>query len=104
MAKEVSEAEFEQEVLQAQSVVVDFWAPWCGPCQMQAPILEDLAKEMPSVSVCKVNVDSAPGVAAKYQVQSIPTLIFFSQGKETDRAVGVQTLAKLKEMASKAGE
>jgi thioredoxin 1 len=86
----ISEAEFEREVLQADRLVlVDFWAPWCGPCRIVAPTLEALAREQAeSLKIVKVNVDENPGVAGKYGVMSIPTMLVFSGGREADRWVG----------------
>ena len=71
--------------------LVDFWAPWCGPCRMQTPILEDIAKRTgPTVTVAKVNVDTAPGIATRFGIRSIPTLIVFRDGKAVEHFVGVQ--------------
>jgi thioredoxin len=86
----ISEAEFEREVLQAdRPVLVDFWAPWCGPCRIVAPTLEALAREQSeSLKIAKVNVDENPSLAGKYSVMSIPTMLVFSGGREVDRWVG----------------
>lgn len=87
----VSEATFEQEVLKSDvPVVVDFWAPWCGPCRQIAPLLDQLAQEYAGkVKIAKVNVDDERSLAIKYGVMSIPTLIFFKQGSAVDQTVGV---------------
>lgn len=78
MALEITTANFNEEVLQAsQPVLVDFWASWCGPCRMQAPILEAFAQEHSEVKVCKVNVDENPELAEKYGIMSIPSLLVF---------------------------
>jgi thioredoxin len=77
-------------------VLLDLWAPWCGPCRMIAPVLEQLATEMTGqVRVAKLNVDENPQTAARFQVQSIPTLLVLQNGREVDRVVGVQTKAEL---------
>jgi thioredoxin 1 len=69
-------------------VLVDFYADWCGPCKMIAPILEEIAKEMTDVTIVKVDVDASGDIAAKYQVQSIPNLVIFKDGKAVDQIVG----------------
>jgi thioredoxin 1 len=88
---EVNEANFESEVLQSnQPVLEDFWAEWCGPCKMLAPVVDEIALEQASrVKVAKVNVDSNPGLAARFGIQSIPTLLYFVGGEVRDQTVGV---------------
>ena len=102
---EINEANFESEVLQSsQPVLVDFWADWCGPCKMLAPVVDEIALEQTSrVKVAKVNIDSNPGLAARFGIQSIPTLLYFAGGEVRDRTVGVLNkraiIAKLEKLA-----
>lgn len=87
---EITTANFEQEVTQAKNtVIVDFWASWCGPCRMQAPILEAFALEHSDVKVCKCNVDDNPDLAEKFNIMSIPTLLVFKEGRLVKSAVGL---------------
>lgn len=89
---EVTENNFDKEVLQSEEpVLVDFWAPWCGPCRMMGPIIDEIADETFEVKVCKVNVDEAPDLARKYDVESIPTLIFFKNGVVRSTMIGLRT-------------
>lgn len=93
MAQEITDAQFEQEVLQSNvPVLVDFWAPWCGPCKVLGPIVEELAKdnEGKPVKIVKLNIDDNPENPSKYGVMSIPTLIFFKGGQPVEQLVGVQ--------------
>jgi thioredoxin 1 len=94
---ELDDNNFAQEVLQATvPVLVDFWAPWCGPCRMITPVVEELAKEHAGqLKVVKVNVDDSPNTAAGYGVNSIPTLMIFKNGEVVDRFVGVQPKSRL---------
>jgi thioredoxin 1 len=90
MVSEVTDQSFEEEVLKSDiPVVVDFWAPWCGPCRMIAPITEKLAEEFDGrVKFCKLNVDQNNQTAVKYQIMSIPLLIFFKDGQKVDESLG----------------
>ncbi len=89
--KEVTDSSFETEVLKSdQPVLVDFWAEWCGPCRMLAPVIEAVAEEYwASASVVRLNVDDNPVSAGNYGIKGIPTMILFNQGKEVERIVGV---------------
>ncbi|MGU9951395.1 MAG: thioredoxin [Gammaproteobacteria bacterium WSBS_2016_MAG_OTU1] len=87
---------FDAEVIQSeQPTLVDFWAPWCGPCKAIAPILEQLAADKPSLRVVKINVDEHPQTAQKYNVRAIPTLLMFVDGKMTDTKIGAVAKADL---------
>lgn len=89
----------EQIIKNNKVVLVDFWAPWCGPCRMIAPILEELAEELDDhATIVKVNVDENPVSAIKYHIQGIPTLKLFVDGREVTTFVGVQPMEKLKEV------
>ncbi|MBR0576966.1 thioredoxin [Proteiniclasticum sp. BAD-10] len=102
MIKEVTGLTFEEEVLSASELVlVDFWAPWCGPCKMLAPLFEELASEMPEVKFVKLNVDNNPQQAAKYRVASIPTLLAFKQGVPVGQLVGFRPKEELRQFIEK---
>ena len=89
MLKKLNVENFEKEVLQAQGLaLVDFYADWCGPCKMVAPVLEEIAQEREDVLIGKINVDESGILAAKYQVVNIPTMILFKDGKEQGRIIG----------------
>jgi thioredoxin 1 len=95
----VSDATFESEVLKATSpVVVDFWAEWCGPCRMIAPALEEIAGSLgEKIKIVKLNVDENPATAAKYNIQSIPTLMIFKNGSMSSRQIGAAPKQKLEQ-------
>ena len=88
---EINESNFDREVLQSSlPVVVDFWAEWCGPCKMLAPALDEIAHELQGKAiVAKVNLDEQPALAARFNIQSIPTLLYFSGGELRDQTVGL---------------
>ena len=98
MSIKVNSANFDEVVLGSEKpVLVDFWATWCGPCKMIAPVVEELADEYAdSLVVAKLDVDQAPDIAGRYGVMSIPTLLVFENGKEVKRTVGFQSKDKLK--------
>jgi thioredoxin 1 len=96
---EFDDKNFDSEVLQADGpVLVDFWAPWCGPCRQIAPVIEQLAGENSgTIKIGKLNVDNAPNSAQSYGVSSIPTLMIFKDGEVVERFVGVQPKSRLQE-------
>lgn len=102
---EINETNFASEVLQSnQPVLVDFWAEWCGPCKMIAPVLDEIAVEQAGrVKVAKVNVDQNPALAGRFGIQSIPTLLYFAGGEVRDKTVGAANkraiLARLEKLA-----
>lgn len=85
----ITAANFEQEVIHSSDpVLLDFWATWCAPCRMLAPILEEVAEERPDVKVCKVNIDEAPELAQQYRIVSIPTMLVIRDGQVEGKLVG----------------
>ncbi|MBE6048589.1 MAG: thioredoxin [Clostridium sp.] len=98
MLKHINQDEFQSEVLDNEGVVVvDFYADWCGPCKMLAPILEELNNELSSVKIVKVNVDENPDVSNKYNIANIPTIKIFKAGKDVETKVGFMPKDMLKE-------
>ena len=95
---EVTDANFQAEVLESESpTLVDFWAPWCGPCRVVGPVLEEIAAERDDVKIVKLNVDENQITAAQFQVLSIPTMIFFKNGAEAKKIIGAMPKKRILE-------
>ena len=94
--KIITKENFESEVLKSQkTVLIDFWATWCGPCQMLSPVVDSFAEENPEISVCKVNVDEEGALAEKFEVMSIPALFVIKDGKVAEQSVGARPKAQI---------
>jgi len=102
-ARAVNDGNFLSEVLESSiPVLVDFWASWCGPCQMMGPVVDDIASQYEGkVKVLKLNVDENPQTPAKYGIRGIPTLILFNKGKVVDRLIGAQPKSSVEELLKK---
>jgi len=100
MIKEINDKNFNDEITNSDNiVVVDFWAPWCGPCKMLSPVIEELAKEMgKEVKFVKVNVDENPLISSKYRIASIPTVLVFSKDTVKETMVGFRPKADIKKI------
>ena len=95
----ITDKNFDAEVIKSDKpVLIDFWAAWCGPCRMVSPIVDEIADEVAEIKVGKVNVDENPGLAQKFGVMSIPTLVVVKDGKVVQRAVGARPKNQIKEM------
>lgn len=102
MAKELSAANFDEVVRSNSVVLVDFWAPWCGPCRMVGPFIDQIAAEYEGKAVVgKVNVDDNPDIAGRFQVSTIPTIMVFHNGSMVERTVGARPKAALKQLLDK---
>jgi thioredoxin 1 len=101
--KEVNSSSFEAEVLQSElPVLVDFWAPWCGPCKALTPTIDKLASELDGkVKIVKLNIDESPEIAGKYSIMSIPTLLIFDKGNVSDQLVGLVQKEKIMDKLNK---
>lgn len=100
----LNSSNFKKEVLESkEGVLVDFWAPWCGPCRILGPVIEELSEEWSGkgVKICKVNVDEESALAGQYGVMSIPTMVFFKNGKAVGQMVGAQPKEKIEQELKK---
>lgn len=95
----VNKNSFAQEVINSdKTVLVDFWASWCGPCRMLSPIVDEIAAQHPEIKVCKVNVDDEPELAQSFQIMSIPSLMVFKNGKVVANSIGLRPKAEIEAM------
>ncbi len=92
----IHKGNFQEEVIHSDKpVLLDFWAPWCGPCRMVAPVMEEIAEERPDIKVGKINVDEQPELAGQFGIMSIPTLVVIKEGKIAHQAVGARSKSQI---------
>ena len=103
-AIELTNENFDQIITKDEPTLVDFWAPWCGPCQMMLPVIDELAKEAKDYQVAKANIDENSDLASKYNVMSVPTFLLFKKGKVVDQLNGAVPKEMLSEMIGKAAK
>lgn len=102
MAKEINKSEFEQNVLEGKGLsVVDFFATWCKPCQMLAPVIEEVSKKFENVSFYKIDIDKENDLANKYYIMSVPTIMFFKDGNLVDQVIGYRSVEEMEELVAK---
>lgn len=102
MAKEINQSEFEQNVLNGSGLsVVDFFATWCKPCQMLAPVIEEVSNMYENVSFYKIDIDKETALAEKYYIMSVPTIMFFKDGKLLDQVIGYRSVEEMQELVLK---
>jgi thioredoxin 1 len=102
MVENINSEQFEKELKENEFLMVDFWAPWCGPCRMIAPIIDNVAKKMEGkVKIVKINIDESRDVATKYNIMSIPTIILFKNGELKDKFMGMMPENKIEEFINK---
>ncbi len=95
----VNKSNFQKEVLESErTVLLDFWASWCGPCKSVSPIIDEIAKENPEIKVCKVNIDEEPELAEQFNIMSIPTLLILKDGKVINQSVGLKSKNQILQM------
>ena len=98
MALEITDSNYKEILAEGKPVVVDFWAPWCAPCRMVVPIMEEIASERPDIKVGKINVDEQPELASKFSIMSIPTLVVMKNGKIVQQVSGARPKKAILEM------